>query len=88
MPLTNVRAGCQDVRVDIDDRLERLTARHEALTESVEMLKASMEQAHQQFQEENRQRDKLMGEIMEGIARLLHVAQIHEQRIERLEGQR
>ena len=72
----------------IDERLERLTARHEALTESVELLRASMEAAHEQFREENRQRDRRMTEIMEAIARLLHVAEIHEQRIERLEGER
>ena len=60
----------------IDERLERLTERHEALTQSVELIAA-----------ENRQRDRRMGEIMEGIARLLHVAEIHEQRIDRLEGE-
>jgi hypothetical protein len=59
----------------IDERLEKLTERHEALTQTVELMAA-----------ENRQRDKRLGEIMEGIARLLHVAEIHEQRIERLEG--
>jgi hypothetical protein len=35
---------------------------------------------------ENRERDKRLGEIMEGIARLLHVAEIHENRLTRLEG--
>ncbi len=59
----------------IDERLERLTERHEALTQTVELTTA-----------ENRQRDQRMSEIMEGIARLLHVAEIHEQRLERLEG--
>lgn len=61
----------------IDERLEKLAERHEALTQSVELMAA-----------ENRQRDRRMGEVMEGIARLLHVAEIHEQRIERLEGDR
>jgi hypothetical protein len=61
--------------VTIDERLERLTERHEALTQTVELMVA-----------ENRERDRRMTEIMEAIARLLHVAQIHEQRIERLEG--
>jgi len=61
--------------MSIDERLERLTERHEALTQTVELMAA-----------ENRQRDQRMGEIMEGIARLLHVAEIREQRIERLEG--
>jgi len=51
----------------IDERLERLTERHEALTHTVELTAI-----------ENAQRDRRMGEIMEGIARLLHVAEIHE----------
>lgn len=58
----------------IDERLERLTERHEALTQTVELMTA-----------ENRERDKRLAEIMEAIARLVHVAEIHEQRIERLE---
>jgi hypothetical protein len=57
-----------------DERIEKLTERHEALTQTVELMAA-----------ENQQRDRRLGEIMEGIARLLHVAEIHEQRIERLE---
>jgi hypothetical protein len=65
--------------VTIDERLEKLTERHEALTQTVELMAA-----------ENRDRDqrlnKTLGQIMEGMARLLHVAEIHEQRIERLEG--
>jgi len=59
----------------IDERLERLTERHEALTQTVELMAA-----------ENKQRDRRMGEIMEAIGRLVHVAEIHEQRIERLEN--
>jgi hypothetical protein len=55
----------------LDERLERLTERHEALTQSVELMAA-----------ENRQRDRRMGEIMEGIASLLHVAEIDEQRLD------
>ena len=57
-----------------DERIEKLTERHEALTQTVELMAT-----------ENQQRDRRLGEIMEGIARLLHVAEIHEQRIERLE---
>jgi hypothetical protein len=55
----------------LDERLERLTERHEALTQSVELMAM-----------ENRQRDRRLGEIMEGIASLLHVAEIHEQRLD------
>jgi hypothetical protein len=53
--------------LSIEERLEKLTERHEALTQTVELIAA-----------ENQQRDRRMGEIMEGIARLLHVAEIHE----------
>jgi hypothetical protein len=53
--------------VTIDERLERLTERHEALTQTVELMAA-----------ENRERDRRMTEIKEAIARLLHIAQIHE----------
>ena len=59
----------------IDERLERLAERHEALTQSVELMAA-----------ENREPDRRMGEVMEGIAHLLHIAEIQEHRNERLEG--
>jgi len=55
----------------LDERLERLTERHEALTQGVELMAL-----------ENRQRDRRLSEIMEGIASLLHVAEIHEQRLD------
>lgn len=68
--------------MSIEERLERLTERHEALTQTVELMAAE----NRQMAAENKQRDRRLGEIMEGLARLLHVAEIREQRIERLEG--
>jgi archaellum component FlaC len=59
----------------VDERLDRLTARHEALTESVEMLTRDLHEMK-----------SLVGDIAEGTARLLHVAEIHEKRISKLEG--
>ncbi len=70
----------------IDERLERLTERHEALTQSVELMAA-----------ENRERDEKadarMGKLISLIEKLAgtvdKVAQIaanHEHRIDRLEG--
>ena len=77
----------------IDERLERLTERHEALTQTVELLVADNRQTAAEMAAENKKRDQRMGEIMEGIARLLLVAEAHEgrldgheRRIERLEG--
>ncbi|MGO9262525.1 MAG: hypothetical protein ACLQU1_40520 [Bryobacteraceae bacterium] len=61
-----------------EERLEKLVERHEALAQTVELMAA-----------ENRERDqrwsKTLGEIMEALARLVHVAEMHEHRIERLE---
>jgi archaellum component FlaC len=68
--------------MSIDERLERLTERHEALTLTVELLAADT----RQMAAENKQRDRRLGEIMEGIARLLHIAEIHEHRPTNLEG--
>ena len=73
----------------IDERLEKLTERHEALAQTVELLVAENRQVaeqNRQAAEENRQRDRRMGQIMESIASLAHIAEIHEQPIERLEG--
>jgi len=59
----------------IDERLDRLTQRHETLTQSVEIL-AWDRQSLRDFSKD----------IAEGTARLLHIAQIHENRSTRLEG--
>jgi archaellum component FlaC len=59
----------------IDERLDRLTQRHEALTQSVEILARDL-QSLRDFSKD----------ITEGTARLLHIAQIREHRITRLEG--
>jgi hypothetical protein len=53
--------------MDIEQSLDRLAERHEALTQTVELTAA-----------ENRERDRRLEEIMEGIARLLHIAEIHD----------
>ena len=60
--------------MNIDERLERLTERHEALSQSLELLASDLQNL-----------GKFVGEIAEGTARLLHIAEIHEHRITRLE---
>ena len=66
----------------VDERLDRLTARHEALTESVEMLTRGIHEMKSRVDDIT----GLVGDIAEGTARLLHVAEIHEKRISKLEG--
>ncbi|MGD0008871.1 MAG: hypothetical protein ABSE93_10035 [Terriglobia bacterium] len=63
--------------MDIDERLERLTQRHEALTQTVELLTKDLSDMK-----------VLVNDIAEGTARLLHVAEIHEKRISRLEDEK
>jgi archaellum component FlaC len=63
--------------MDIDERLERLTQRHEALTQTVELLTKDLSDMK-----------VLVSDIAEGTARLLHVAEIHEKRIGRLEDEK
>ena len=60
---------------NIDERLDRLTARHEALAESVEMLAASVREAHE-----------LTIELRVSTENLRATAEIHERRITKLEN--
>ena len=59
----------------IDERLEKLVERHEALTQTVELIAI-----------ENRGLDALVREIAGGIRDLVAVVRSHEQRIANLEG--
>jgi len=61
--------------MSIDDRLDRLTERHEALTQSVELLAQDVMKMR-----------SVMDDTLAGIAKLLHIAEIQERRITRLEG--
>jgi len=63
--------------MSIDERLERLTERHEALTQTVELLTKDLSEMK-----------GLVNDIAEGTVRLLHVAEIREKRISRLEDQK
>jgi archaellum component FlaC len=63
--------------MDIDERLERLTHRHEALTQTVELLTKDLSDMK-----------GLVNDIAEGTARLFHVAEIHEKRISRPEDEK
>ena len=64
--------------MDIDQRLERLVERHEALAQSVEL----MVHEHRQYEAKNQ---TLLLQMMEGINALVRIANSHEQRISDLE---
>jgi len=72
--------------VSIDERLEKLAERHEALAQTVELMAAENQQRLREMAARDKQIDKRFTEVIDGIARLLHVAEIHEHRITDLEG--
>ncbi|HET9742660.1 MAG TPA: hypothetical protein VFQ00_07920 [Terriglobales bacterium] len=61
--------------MNIDERLEKLTERHEALSQTVEILSRDIVNMQ-----------GFIKDIAESTARLLHIAQIREHRISKLEG--
>jgi len=60
--------------MSIDERLDRLTERHEALTQSVEMLTSDLHEMR-----------GIVVQILGGIEKLANVAESHERRLKRLE---
>jgi hypothetical protein len=58
--------------MNIDERLERLTERHEALTQTVEYLVIEFRETFTQ--------------INQALANLVKVAESHERRLDQLEG--
>jgi hypothetical protein len=67
--------------MNLDARLDRLTERHEALTQTVELM------AHAQ-DEDHRKNQVLMVQILESIDGLSRIAHAHERRISDVEGGR
>ena len=63
----------------IDERLDRLTARNEALTESIELM-------HRDWEERWKQISIALQQDGENIRALARIAEIHERRLTHLEG--
>lgn len=74
----------------IDERLERLTERHEALTQSLELFQHDMAESMAKMRAAAAERDAItdrrLNRILDGIEKLTTIVHNHEQRIERLEG--
>jgi hypothetical protein len=58
----------------IDERLDRLTERHEALTQTVELIAVAQ-----------MKNDERMGQLMDTMNRLANIVISHEERVENLE---
>ncbi len=79
----------------IDERLDRLTERHEALTQTVELLvheqRAAWEKSERVHERNEKMQEKnqiLIAQMLEGIDSMARIAHAHEQRISGLEGAR
>ena len=64
--------------MNIDQRPDRLTERHESLTQTVEII-AGMQKKNEEAHQKN---EILLAHVIESLARIAHA---HEQRITRLE---
>ena len=69
----------------IDERLERLTDRHEALTQTVEILVHTQQDYLQRQEAINEKNQIVMAHVMESIDGLARIAHTHEHRISDLE---
>jgi hypothetical protein len=76
----------------IDERLEKLTERHEALTQTVELMALEnkerdrrLEVMGKSMEARDRRLDGILTQMAEGITSLLHIAEIHEQRLDDLD---
>jgi hypothetical protein len=73
----------------IDERLESLTARHEALTQTVELIAAMHRDNEKRFDLLSRDLQDLKTTAQqdgENIRALARIAEIHHERLTRLEG--
>jgi hypothetical protein len=68
--------------MNTDERLERLTEKHEALAESLQLLTADVQSLAKSVKEH----DRILRGHADLIGDLARIASVHEQPIERLEG--
>jgi uncharacterized coiled-coil protein SlyX len=67
----------------IDERLEALTARHEALAQTVELIAGMQRENEKQLT----RTDEQIRSLAELVHDLVHVAELHHERITRIEHQ-
>jgi len=69
-----------DPKPTIDERLDRLTARHEALTQTVELIAAMQRDDEKQFNRRYAEIAKAQKQDGEHIRALARIAEIHHER--------
>ena len=78
-----------------EERIDRLTERHEALAQSVELFVISSRETWSELRAQSRETEakiqantENIGKLVEASAALLRTAESHERRISRIEGER
>ena len=70
----------------IDERLERLTERHEALTQSMELMHHDVAEMQKREAERDAKFEERFSRLLGIVETLADMARNYEHRIERLEG--
>jgi chromosome segregation ATPase len=69
-----------------EEKLDRLTERHEALTQTIEIIAAMQKQTERRLEELAQRIDQLADVLTRAVEGVLQIAQNHERRITRLEN--
>jgi hypothetical protein len=72
---------------ELTARLEKLTERHEALTQSLELLSHMQQEGERRLQELGTQTHARMGKLLTIVGGLTAAVESHQRRLDRLEGQ-
>jgi abortive infection bacteriophage resistance protein len=75
----------QGAAMTIDERLDRLTERHEALTQSVELLQVMQHDNEERWEKRFGQVTRNFEIVLDSIKRLENIAAAHEERLDDLE---
>ena len=76
--------------MSVDERIEKLTDRHEALAQSIELMILENREREKQREKENQERDqkwdRRFSQVVTSLEQLVHVAELHQHRLDSQDG--
>ena len=83
--------------MSVDERIEKLTERHEALAQSIELMILESRDWQREYREREKQRerenqerdqkwDRRFGQVVTSLEQLVHVAELHQHRLDSQDG--
>ena len=88
LPIQQKKERGENKGMTIDERLEKLTERHEALAATVELMSIEHREFMEKFNIYMRRMDRFSGILADGFEKLVNIAEDHEKRVNKLEGGR